>query len=324
MFDKDTAKEIFPELYKGNISVFAGAGVGAEAGLPGWSAALYELSAFIRNYDRSISEIMAQRIRDGNFSQAAQFYYMANTTEENKIQGLEQVFGKKCEVTSNLKTLISLNIKHFITTNYDMTIEETWSSINASSIPSFSNTPDDFIGAHRYLSRNKEPFVIHIHGVITKATTLVLCKDHYDKIKNIEAYSQFLRHLIMTRSLLFVGFSFLDPAIKSFLDYANSVLKFICDNPSFAAIPETNKDLVPFLQASNVTPIVYKSTDNHAGLWALIKWLKDELKKTHTSHIPVSIYSDSEINKLKHNLAAVYTHFRIKAKYRSVQDAILL
>lgn len=321
MFDKRNANLILPPLREGKGCIFAGAGVGIEAKLPGWQEALNELATHIGQFDSGIETIILDRIAKKKYLEAAEFYYMADTIEENKLKGIENVFSRPPQINDNLKSLTHLNIQHFITTNYDQTLEDSWSSTKASSIPSLSNGREDFLAAHRFVPINK-PFVIHIHGTIIKPMSIVLCRSHYNKLMKIDSYFQFLKHLLMTRSILFIGFSFDDPALRAFMEYTKNELQLICERPSFALISEDDRELNNFLQKAGITPVYFKKDKEYSGLWNLINWLAKELKKAKTPEdIPPT--ENDEILKLKHNLASVYTHFKIKRSYYSIYSSII-
>lgn len=321
MFDKQNAEYVLQSLRQGKSCIFAGAGVGVEAKLPGWKEALEGLASHIGQYDDIIKNVIIDRINKKKYLDAAELYYNADTIEENKINGLEIIFAKTPQINNNLKSLSNLRIEQFITTNYDQTFEDLWSLSKKISIPSLCNAKEDFLAAHRFVASNK-PFVIHIHGTIIKPTSIVLCRSHYDKLKNIESYFHFLKHLLMTQSILFMGFSFDDPALKAFIEYTRDNLQLICERPSFALISQDDKELNTFLQKAGITPVYFKKNNDYAGLWKLIGWLASQLKKSETPEEP-PIDSNDEILKLKHNLASVYTHFKIKRSYHNIYASIL-
>ena len=322
MFDENAAKHALDILKQRQTTMFIGAGIGVEAGLPDWSNAIIELSNYIREYDRSISSIMLERVENKNLLSAAQLYFHSETTQDIQITGLEKVFGKTPNINRNIKNLVGLKALNFITTNYDFTIENAWAEIKGKSLASFSNTEDDFISAHRHLN-SLNPFIIHIHGIITKPMHLVLSRDHFNKIKENESYMTLLRHIMMNNSFLFVGFSFYDPAISLFLEYIKDKVQLKCDKTSFAAIPDNNRSISDFLTSSNIIPIVYESRESHKGLWELIRWLYDESKINGKVPKTKVRQSENEILKLKYNLASVYTHFRIRSQYKPVYESIL-
>ena len=147
MFDQQNAGLALQAIKQGKSCIFAGAGVGMEAKLPSWDEALKGLASYIGQFDKYSEAIILERIKKKLYLEAAEYYFLADTIDNNKLHGLEQLFGKPPQINDNLKSLIKLNIKQFITTNYDLTIEESWSRVNQSSIPSLSNGADDFTSA---------------------------------------------------------------------------------------------------------------------------------------------------------------------------------
>lgn len=265
---------------------------------------------------------MRDRISKKKYLDAAQFYYMADTTADTRSRGLETIIGRAPKINDNIKCLIRLDCKHFITTNYDSTLEDAWASVCGNAIDSLANGTDDFTGAHRLMNQDK-PFVIHIHGKMANPNSIVLSRSHYDSLTKRPEYFEFLRHVLMTKSILFIGFSFYDPALQAFMEYTKAHLQLRCEQPSYALIPRDYHDLANFLKEANTEPICFDQKDDHSGLWEMIRWFKAELKKdAQIQARPPS--ADEEVAKLKHNLAAVYTHFRIRAKHHGVYDAILV
>ncbi len=321
MFDEKNAGYVLKAIKQGKSCIFAGAGVGMEANLPGWDDALKGLASYIGQFDHNIEAIILDRIAKKQYLEAAEFYFLADTIEVNKIHGLEQFFGKPPQINDNLKSLLNLNINQFITTNFDCTLEDSWSQVKQSHIASLSNAPDDFLSAHRLISQDK-PLVSHIHGIIIKPTSLVLCRSHYKKLLDISEYFHFLRHLLMTRSILFLGFSFDDPALKAFIEYTKAKLQLICDKPSFAIISDDDRELRDFLQQAGITPVCFKKDKDFSALWGLIRWIENKLRE---SKIPDQALpsENEEIVKLKYNLASVYTHFKIRRSYKNIYESIL-
>jgi hypothetical protein len=313
-------RDIADLLRKGLGLLFIGAGVSVEAGLPAWPVAMEMLAEHISQRDASLAQVMRDRIKSGKFLEAAEFYNLADTDESFKIYGLETVFGKEPKITDRLRSLIRLIPSSFVTTNYDLVIENTWSDVYGKNILSLRNISEEFVTAHRSLNTGKQ-FVIHIHGSMEAPRDIVFSKSHFDDLLKIDEYFHFLRHVFMTKSIIFIGLSFRDPALRRFLDYAGEKLSLICERPSFAIIERNEVDLAQVLEKARVIPILYDKGKNHEELWNLILEVRKEVVKTEAVPL-VGGPGEEEIKKLRANLAAVYAHYRIKSKHKSAADSI--
>jgi hypothetical protein len=312
--------EIVDLLKKRKAIFFLGAGISVEAGLPSWPKAIEQLAGYISEKDLSLAQGMKDRLKSIKLLEAAELYYLSDTDEDFKIKGLESVFGREPQITDRLRHLIGSSPSAFITTNYDLVIEQIWSEVWHKNILSLRNNKEEFMTAYRKLNEGQQ-FVFHIHGSMEAPREIIFSKSHFGNILNKEQYFQFLRHIFMTKSLIFTGISFDDPALRQFLNYAVENLSIICEQPSFAFIENKELDLGQILQKAHVTPIFYSKQGNHGELWTIIKEIYDSISKEEK--VPtVEPTEEIEINKLRSNLTAVYAHYRIKTEYESAEESI--
>ena len=312
--------EIIDLLKKRKAIFFLGAGISVEAGLPSWPKAIEQLAGYISKKDSSMAQVMRDRLRSMKLLEAGELYYLSDTDEDFKIKGLELVFGKEPKITDRLRHLIGISPSAFITTNYDLVIEQIWSDVWHKNILSLRNNKEEFPTAYRKLNEGL-PFVFHLHGSMEAPRDIIFSKSHFENILNRDEYLQFLRHIFMTKSLIFVGLSFDDPALKQFLDYAIKKLSIICEQPSFAFIGSEELDLGQILQRAHVTPIFYSNEGDHGKLWSMIKEIHDFIRKEE-KFPAVEPSEEIEVNKLRSNLAAVYAHYRIKTENESAAESI--
>jgi len=281
----DEIMQVADIVKKGKAVLFAGAGVSAEAGLPIWPVALEQLANHISERDLLLAQVMRKRIKSQKLLEAAELYYLADTDYDFKISGLELTFGKEPKITDRLRHLVRLKPTAFITTNYNLTIEHTWSNVFGKAIHSLHNREEEFPTAYRKLNGG-QPFVFHIHGSIEAPRHIIFSQSSFDGLLKKDEYLQFLRHILMTRSLIFIGLSFDDPALKKFLSFAREKLSLICEQPSFACVERNELDLARTLQEAHVTSIFYEKGKNHEELWNLIDEIYKETIKT-TVRVPL-------------------------------------
>jgi len=138
-------EQIVDAIKKGKALFFVGSGVSAEAGLPTWPKAMELLADHIYKADRSIAVAMKDRIRSLKLLEAAELYYLSDTDEDYRIKGLELVFGEEPQITDNLRCFIGISPSAFITTNYDLALEHTWSDVFHRSILTLRNNKRNFL-----------------------------------------------------------------------------------------------------------------------------------------------------------------------------------
>jgi hypothetical protein len=130
-------------------------------------------------------------------------------------------------------------------------------------------------------------FLARIHGRAQKPQSMVVDSHDFDKVRRDQAYQDFLLDILKSRSCLFVGFSFLDPAI-------NAVLEFYRDRvgPTFpklhtAIVPGNALDLKRRLAELNIHAVEYDTVDNHRELWRAIRLAYDSRDAESRKHSAV-------------------------------------
>jgi hypothetical protein len=194
------------EIEEENAAVFGGAGLSVEAGFVNWKELL---APFAHDLKLNIH-------RETDLVRLAQFYVNRHNNRSalnNAI--LNEFTTKQAKVTRSHRALASLPIRTYWTTNYDSCIED--------ALRDAGKTPDV---KHNRLQlpvtqRNRDAVVYKMHGDHQNAHEAVLTKEDYEKYHQTRA--EFLTALggdLVSKTFLFVGFSFSDPN----LDYVLSRL----------------------------------------------------------------------------------------------------
>jgi SIR2-like domain len=206
----DAVARFFAE--SSNPILFAGAGVAARAGLPVWGTYLQQVAEIIRKDDVLIANAMTEWIRSGHLTQAASLVFISpNVRENDKLEAIAKPLRK--HESGRIVGLARLPFQAFVTTNYDRSLHDAYSMATGASAIDFS-VDDDALKAAAFESKF---FVARIHGRVEIPASMVLTEQHYDALLDKEPYLGLLEHILTRRQLLFVGFSFLDPAIRSVL-----------------------------------------------------------------------------------------------------------
>lgn len=203
---KKFIKKISEEIKDDNAAVFAGAGLSRPAGFVDW-----------KNLMRDIADDIDLNIeKETDFVQIAQYYY-----NKNGRHGINQLlldeFCRNVDLTDNHKVLSRLPIDTYWTTNYDGLIEESLRSEGKK--VNIVNKPSDFKNS----LRKSDVDLYKMHGDKNDPENIILIKDDYDKYNYTQnkLFSEKLIGDLLSKTFMFIGFSFNDPNI----DYILSKIK---------------------------------------------------------------------------------------------------
>lgn len=204
-------RDIGKELVEENVAVFAGAGMSAGVGFVNWADLL-----------RPIADELGLDV-DKEHDLVALAQYHCNDNGNNRSQlnkRLIEEFSRNVEETENHKILCRLPIHTFWTTNYDKLIEN--SLISSGKVPDVKYTKDQL--AHT--KPRRDAVVYKMHGDVEHPNQAVLTKDDYEQYHvKMEQYISTLKGDLISKTFIFIGFSFSDPN----LDYILSRVRVAFD-----------------------------------------------------------------------------------------------
>jgi len=230
--------EYTDEIEAGNAAIFAGAGLSVGAGAVSWKELLRD----------SASKIGLDVDKEYDLVSVAQYIYNQSNSRNKITKLIKNHIKTNGEVTENHKILANLPIDTYWTTNYDEYIEESFKMIN--------KICDTKKSVHDLSTEihNSEATVYKMHGDINRAHEAVLIKDDYEIYdKKNELFTMALKSDLISKTFLFIGFSFDDPNLETILSKVRIMLegnirthycffKSINENdPEFKN--ETNEDL---------------------------------------------------------------------------------
>lgn len=203
-------REYAGEIEAGNAAIFAGAGLSVGTGAVSWKELLREAA----------SNIGIDVDKEYDLVSVAQYIYNQSNSRNKITRLIKNHIKTNGKVTENHKILASLPIKTFWTTNYDEYIEESLKSIN--------KVCDAKKNVHDLSTEinDSEATVYKMHGDINQAHEAVLIKDDfeiYDK-KN-ELFTLALKGDLISKTFLFIGFSFDDPNLETILSKVRIMLE---------------------------------------------------------------------------------------------------
>lgn len=167
--------------------------------------------------------------------------------------------------------IISLRQRLILTTNFDKFLETAWGQFNrdASHFPQVITRIDENVFK---VLRDNADYIIKVHGSIDQPDSMIFAKSDYNKSAYGNwAYSKFIETLLLSYTVLFVGFSMNDPAISYVVEmYAQNVPGA---RPHYMFLAGRHSD--EYIQISKklrrLFIIPYSPDDNHSELTELME-----------------------------------------------------
>lgn len=199
-------KDFVKDLAENNVALFAGAGMSRGAGYVDWRGLLSDIA----------NDVGLDVTLEHDLISLAQYHVNENRSNAKIVRKILEEFAEDTEATENHKILARLPITTFWTTNYDTLIEDSLKT---------ANKVVDVKYEKKQLAntRPKRDVVVYkMHGDIQHPADAILTKEQYESYyKTHEHFITALSGDLISKTFLFVGFSFTDPN----LDYVLSRLR---------------------------------------------------------------------------------------------------
>lgn len=199
-------KEFVKDLAENNVAVFAGAGLSKSAGFVNWTDLLRDIA----------TELGLSVDKEHDLISLAQYHVNENRGKARINKKILEEFAQEAEATENHKVLARLPVTTFWTTNYDTLIEDSLKAANKvvdikHQVKQLANT------------RPKRDVVIYkMHGDVYHPADAILTKEQYESYyKTHDAFVTALSGDLISKTFLFVGFSFTDPNLDYVLSRLN-------------------------------------------------------------------------------------------------------
>lgn len=190
--------EYIRELDAGTAAVFAGAGLSVGAGFVDWARLL----------DPVAKELGLDSVKEQDHLVALAQYHV-NQNHDNRSElhkRLLDEFPAHHAPSENHRILARLPIPVFWTTNYDRLIERALEDVGK--IPDVKYTKDQLA----YTKPRRDAVIYKMHGDVEQPDQAVLTKDDYERYATDRApFVTALSGDLVSRTFLFLGFSFKDP-----------------------------------------------------------------------------------------------------------------
>lgn len=205
---EESKKIIMKAQDEQQLVLFVGAGISRDSGIPTWREAIDKIAKRLELEENEINDML----------RIPQYYYNARGEKEYK-QFMREIFkaGKDLNINSIHKQLMKINVNTIVTTNYDHLLEKA-AEDNAEIIDVVSCNED-----LPYRRGVKE--LIKIHGDFEHDNFVLKEDDYLSYSENFKLIENYIKSIIGTKVVLFVGYSFNDPDVKQVFEWVKEILK---------------------------------------------------------------------------------------------------
>ncbi|MGA9997290.1 MAG: SIR2 family protein [Pyrinomonadaceae bacterium] len=204
-------------LQSGRCALFVGSGLSAAAKLPTWKDLLKEMIDEIGGGDTSkpVVQELTKMLNEGKLLEVA-----FQCRDELTIPGYSALLTRKLrpddlKIPEQHKIITQLPFAAVVTTNYDKLLEMAYQ--------------EDKKGPKVFTQKMKGTqgtalfdggfFILKAHGDIDDPESLILTsRDYSENINANQAFNSFFSALLLTKAILFVGYSLNDPDFRLLLD----------------------------------------------------------------------------------------------------------
>jgi len=149
----------------------------------------------------------------------AQYYRNTRATRASINQAIMNAFTKSVNINENIKVLTRLPVFTYWTTNYDTLIEDGIKEANRN--PDVKSEPEQLSTT----KPNRDAVVYKMHGDATNPAHAVLTKYDYEMYEQKRPlFRTALKGDLISKTFLFIGFSFEDPNLDYILGQIHSLL----------------------------------------------------------------------------------------------------
>lgn len=196
-------------LESGDVAVFAGAGLSRAAGYVDWKGLLKDIA----------SDLKLDIDRETDLIAVAQYHLNEKRSRTRITQTIVDELAGTAKPTPSHSVLARLPIPTVWTTNYDQLLERAFE--NAGKVVDVKIAQENL--AHT--KRGRDVVLYKMHGCITRPHEAVITKDDYEQYeRKCPLFVESLKGDLISKTFLFLGFSFADPNIDYILSRVRVLL----------------------------------------------------------------------------------------------------
>lgn len=192
-------KDFIESLEDRRAAIFAGAGLSVGAGYVDWKGLLSDIA----------NEIGLDVNKEEDLIAVAQYHSNENRGRSKLNKKILKIFTEDVEETANHRILSRLPVDTFWTTNYDKLIE---SSLEKNNLIVDVKHENKQLPTSKY---KRDAVVYKMHGDADHPADAIITRDDYENyFRTHEPFVNALRGDLITKTFLFLGFSFNDPNLE--------------------------------------------------------------------------------------------------------------
>jgi len=189
-------------LATGDAALFAGAGLSRPAGFVDWKELMREIA----------QDLGLDVDKENDLVALAQYHFNDRTNRSKLNQKLIDEFTQNAEITENHRLIANLPIRTIWTTNYDTLIEQSFSETKKRCDVKITQENLAVTKPHAHVT------IFKMHGDISQPHDAVLLKNDYETYNETrQLFTTRLQGDLVSKTFLFLGFSFTDPNIDYIL-----------------------------------------------------------------------------------------------------------
>lgn len=296
--------------------LFTGAGASVRAGLPTWKRLLEQMAEGLRRDHPLMTQVMYECIADEDYTKAVDHFNLSSKMLEGDKQRLLQNLLSDFDSNAIL-SLAQLPVRCCLTTNFDHSICDAFAKAR-------QQAPRDYrFGdvSFKQAQWEEQFFVARIHGAVELPASMVLSESQFTALLSDSTYADLLRTCFTTRNVLFLGFSFFDPAIRYVFEQLDKRFGAASPGRHLAIIPSDLKpDFLRKANRLNIKVLQYSSADNHAELWDSLAEYSTLAKRIDTS-LPENI--EAPFHVTKRYLAACYARAKSHGSAVALRESVM-
>jgi hypothetical protein len=199
-------RDFVKDLAENNVAIFAGAGMSKGAGFVDWPELLND-----------IAEELGLKVKiESDLISLAQYHVNERGGRAGIIKKILEEFSEQAELSENHNILARLPISTFWTTNYDTLIEDALKT--AFKVVDVKHQVKQLAS-----TRPKRDVVVYkMHGDVHHPADAIITKEQYEfYFRTHEHFVTALSGDLISKTFLFIGFSFTDPNLDYVLSRLN-------------------------------------------------------------------------------------------------------
>ena len=206
---KEFKKNYIKAIQEGYAAIFAGAGLSRASGFVNWKELLRDIA----------DEISLDVDKETDLIEVAQFYCNESGGRAGINEKILNRFVSNSQFNESLSLLADMPITTYWTTNYDHLIEDTLKSHG-------KKVDVKLTSQNLALTLSEKDIIVYkMHGDYLNPATCVITKDDYELYnEKRKLFTTALQGDLVSKTFLFIGFSFGDPNMKYILSRIRNLL----------------------------------------------------------------------------------------------------